>query len=226
MNPLAPGAGIDVNNTVAVAADAADAWRRPCRGEDPAFRHPRHADIRRLTKSVQRAGTMSTWAVARRHQRASSGAGCNVRQYASQSRREAVGHDGSSLDGIGRRHAVVGKPDLAPLAIPGFGAGEKGKGQQAGKSNRENVTHCNPPWQMPHGTLISDAACKRHRPAGVLGTAVERAPLKDGACGRSSKIIQNKAKLWNAILCRQFALYVLALFLIKDKDKLEKKIPS
>lgn len=195
MDPLAPGAGIDVNNTVAVAADAADAWCRPCRGEYPAFRHPRHADIRRLTKSVQRADTMSAWTVTRRHQRASSGAGCNMRQYASQSRREAVGHDGSGLDGIGCRHAVAGKLDLAPLAISGFAAGEEGQDEQAGKRNRENVTHSNLPWQMPHGTLISDAACKRQRPATHLGAwRSERALEKAGLTNRtvnSSKIKQN-----------------------------------
>lgn len=169
MNPLTSGASIDVNDAVAVAPDATDARRRSRRRENPAFGHSGHPDICRLTPPVQRARAVGAGAVTGCHKRPLSGLGCNMRQYALQARREAARHDGSRLDCIGYGYAVGGKPDLAPLAIPGFAAGEKGQGEQAGNSDRENVTHSNPPWQMPCGKLISDAACKRRRPAARLG---------------------------------------------------------
>src|SRR5687767_13551835 len=101
IHPSSLRSDVDMDDAVAIAADAADARRTSCGSNDRALRQAGYPDVGRQTLPVQGPVAAGMRPVARGYHRASAGLRSNMRQDRTQAPRKAAGTNADGLDRVG-----------------------------------------------------------------------------------------------------------------------------
>lgn len=117
IHPSSLRSDVDMDDAVAIAADAADARRASCGSYDRALRQAGHPDIGRQTFSMQGPMAAGMRPVARGDHRASAGRRSNMRQDRSQAPWKAAGTNADGLDRVGETCLMFCKMNGMPFHI-------------------------------------------------------------------------------------------------------------